>query len=153
MSVFESELVWVVCKNDQAFGPLCATEIKTAISNRELAGDDPVWKKGWSSWKLLKDIPFFTYECQFSPGEGRALPEIEVPDEEQFKSVVAPMLSVKDVQTGSDWTAKRIAVVSGAALLFGPIGAVGAAVMTKKSTASRLAEEEKDRSYIKKIND
>lgn len=148
MNAHENEKVWVVCKNSEIFGPMSAVEIKGGLTNKELQGDDPVWRKGWTAWKRLQDIPMFAYECKQSPGANRALPEITIPDVDHFSSVILPKVSANEIRTHVNWSARRIAVVSGAAVVFGPLGAFSAAVLTAPSAKTQRDQQERDQAFI-----
>lgn len=148
MSVHESEKVWLACINSEIYGPMSAIEIRGALSDRRLRSDDPVLKKGWTNWKRLQDIPLFAYGCTQSPGLNRPLPELAVPDADQFSSLIIPKVSSHEIDTHKNWSARRIAVVSGAAIVFGPIGALGATVLTKPSSQARREQKERDQGFI-----
>jgi len=148
MSAHESEKVWLACRNSEIYGPMSAIEIKGALSDKELCSDDPIWKKGWTTWKRLQDIPMFAYECRQSPGSDRALPELQIPDASQYSSVIVPRVSATEIDTHENWSTRRIAVVSGAALVFGPIGALGATILTTPSAKARREQQERDQAII-----
>lgn len=148
MTAHESERVWLLCKNSEIFGPMSAVEIKGALTQRQLQSDDPVWKKGWLAWKRLQDIPMFTFECKQSRGADRPLPEIAIPDVDHFSSVIVPKVSAREIDIQTNWSARRIAVVSGAAVVFGPLGALGATLLSAPSTEARREQQERDQALI-----
>lgn len=152
MSISESEKVWVAYSDPDYFGPLSAVEIKTALTEGKLKGDDCLWKKGWDKWKQPKDIPLFSYECKLFSGSARHIPDIPVPDPKAFLSTISPKISAKELNITNDWDARRIMIVAGSTLLGGIPGAAIAGVLTKKSQKEREAEVENSIKYIDSKN-
>lgn len=132
MSVSENEKVWIVFCDPDLFGPLSVVEIKIFLSEGKIKDDDCLWKKGWKKWKQPKDVPVFAYECKKSMGTERPVPELAIPDSEDFKSIISPKVSAAELDTGKNWDARRIAIVAGSTLLAGVPGAVVAGVLSKK---------------------
>ncbi len=148
MSIAENEKTWVAYCDDSAYGPLSALEIKQALLDEKLKDDDCVWKKGWSKWKQLKDIPIYSFESKKSPGSGRPIPDIAVPDPKEFESVISPKVSTKELDTSNNWDARRIAIVGGALCLGGVPSAAIAGVLTSKNKDKKQAELDKNEKYI-----
>ena len=152
MSLAESEKIWVAYCDSDFFGPLSAIEIKSYLIEGRIKDDDCIWKKGWAKWKQPKDIPLFLNECKKSPGTGRPIPDMSVPDLEEFKSVISPKVEASQLDSGDNWDAKRITIVAGSALFAGVPGAAIAGVLTKKSKKQKDEELEKASQYIDEKN-
>lgn len=152
MSLAESEKVWVAFCDPDLFGPLSAIEIKTYLTEAKLKDDDCLWKKGWNKWKQPKDIPLFAYECKKSIGTGKSIPEIPIPDPEEFKKIITPKISASELDNSTNWDAKRIAIVTSSALLAGIPGAIVAGVLSKKSQKRKEEEQKKASNYIDNKN-
>jgi hypothetical protein len=150
MSLAESEKVWVAFCDSDYFGLLSVMEIKSFMVEGKIKDDDCLWKKGWDKWKQPKDIPAFAYECKKSVGTGRTIPEIPIPDHEQFVSVITPKVSATELSTGKNWDAKRVAIVAGSTVLAGIPGAVLSGMITKNSREK--AELENSSKFINDKN-
>ena len=148
MTVAENEKIWVAYSNDDTYGPLSAVEIKQALLHGKLKGDDCVWKRGWSNWKQPKDIPVFAFESKKSPGSNRSIPDIPLPDPDQFDSLITPKVSETELDISKNWDAKRISIVAGSGLLAGVPGAAIAGILTSKSKAKKEEEAQRNKSYI-----
>lgn len=152
MSVSENEKVWVISFGGNVYGPVSAMEIKHGLLEHEIKSDNGLWRKGWSSWKRVQDIPLFQFECSKSPGQDSAAPDLPIPSAEDFQSILSPQLSSRDVCTSVDWTKKRLAIVGASYVLAGPVGAVAAAVLTRRGAADKELTQSKDASYIASKN-
>lgn len=149
MSIAENEKLWVAYCDEGAYGPFSAVEVKRAITESKLYGDDCIWKKGWTKWKQIKDIPLYAYESKKNPGTGKEIPDIPVPDAKKFESIISPKVSTKELDTGSAWDTKRLTIVGTSFVLGGIIGAGIATGITTTNEKKRLAE---NKIYIPKNN-
>ena len=152
MSINENEKVWVASHSNEAFGPLTATEIKQALNEKKLHNEDFVWKKGWSQWKTVKDIPLFNYEAKTSIGATIADFNLPVPEVANFESITTPLLSGADLNSFNDWNAKRLTIVGASYFFAGPLGAVVAGVLTHTGETTRNKIEKNDNSYVQEKN-
>ena len=147
MSISESEKTWVIYYENDAYGPLSAIEIKKAFQENKLKSDDCVWKKGWKRWKQFENIPAYAFECKKSPGNGKEIPELPIPDAKDFESIISPNVTSQDLYTESNWDARRLAIVGGSFLIGGVAGAAIAGGLTAKNKDKELEKNEK---YITK---
>ena len=143
MGIAENEKSWIALAGDDAYGPLSAVEIKQALSDGKLKDDNSVVKKGWPTWKQLKTIPLFAFECKLSVGTGRPLTDIPIPDAKAFESIITPKVSVNDLGESSNWSLKRISIVAGSTLLGGVVGGVLATGLTMKGSKEQQAEKDR----------
>lgn len=147
MSIAENEKIWVVLHSADVFGPVSATEIKMAFREQKLNTASFVWKKGWTAWKSVTEIPLFKVELKDSAGSQTApAPTLPVPSPENFESIITPVVSTSDLSVShSKWDARRLAWVGGWYVLAGPVGAVVSAVVTSNSVEERRSKERADR--------
>ena len=132
MSLAENEKRWVVLCGDEIFGLVTAYEIKRAMHEGTIWADDCVWKKGWTQWKLLKDVPIFSYECAKSAERGRGIPDVPVPGTEDFKNILTPQVSPEDLRTSKRLGGIRAAFIVGSSILWGTPGAAFASCIAKR---------------------
>ena len=152
MGISDSEKIWVVCTGEEAYGPLSAVEIKKALLDNELKGDDSVWKKSSSKWKLIKEIPLYSYESKKSPGSGKSVTELSVPKAEDFEVIINPKLTTSDLKADAKWNARRLAIVGGSLCLFGVAGAAVAGVWTSKNDSEKRDDLQRKKEYIANKN-
>ena len=152
MSISENEKLWVICFGGNVYGPVSAMEIKHGLLEHKIKSDDGLWRKGWSTWKRVQDIPLFSFQCSKSPGRDDPAPELPIPSADEFQSILTPQLSSKDVSTNVDWTKKRLAIVGASYVVAGPVGAVAAAVLTRRKATDKKSIQIEDASYIASKN-
>ena len=123
MSIDEDRKEWVVLSPSEMFGLVSAFEIKLGLRNGALRDDDCVWRKKWPSWKRIKDIPLFIYECRHARGADRPVAALPVPGMEEFKHVVAPSVSPNELCVACGFPGLRAVFLVGSLLVGGIPGA------------------------------
>ncbi len=150
--ISNEEKLWVLYRDETYFGPLSATEIKTGLMSDRIHSNSPIWKKGWSKWKIVKAIPLFKLESSKAKELlDIVLDDLPIPKIEDFTFKIDPKVSSSDLSTMSVWDGKRVAIVSGSFLLAGPLGGLAAGVLTRRGKAIKV-ELEENKQYISDKN-